>query len=209
MCRQSLLFLMPVRWIPGSGIAANSYLHGRVLVDAGVSPLQVRPFADQVEVIVLTHCHYDHTARLPEIRSMTEAEVCIHAADGPGLANDLLSAAMLFGERAPPAPAYRLLRDGDVVGDLKVIHTPGHTPGGICLYDEDSHDLISGDTVFSDGGFGRTDLPGGDEAALRASLERLAALEVRGLYPGHGPPVENGGSRHIAAARKFLSRFPG
>jgi len=198
---------MPVRWIPGSGIAANSYLHHHVLVDAGVSPLQIRPFAGEIEVIVLTHCHYDHTARLPEIRNMTGAEVCIHTADAPGLASDLLSAAMFFGERAPPAPAHRLLRDGDRVGGLRVIHTPGHTPGGICLYDEAGHDLISGDTVFSDGGFGRTDLPGGDEAALRHSLERLAALDVRGLFPGHGSPAEAGGSRHIAAARELLSRF--
>jgi len=140
---------------------------------------------------------------------MTGAEVCIHAADAPGLANDLLSAAMLFGERAPPAPADRLLRDGDQVGALRVIHTPGHTPGGICLYDEATHDLLSGDTVFSDGAFGRTDLPGGDEAALRLSLERLAALDVRGLYPGHGSPVETGGGRHITAAQGFLSRFHG
>jgi hydroxyacylglutathione hydrolase len=197
---------MPVRWIPGSGIAANSYLHDTVLVDAGVSPLQVHPFASEIDVIVLTHCHYDHTARLPEIRNMTGAEVCIHAADAPGLASDLLSAAMFFGERAPTAPAHRLLRDGDRVGGLQVIHTPGHTPGGICLYDEGARDLISGDTVFSDGGFGRTDLPGGDEAALRLSLERLAALDVKGLYPGHGSPVETGGGRHIAAAREFLSR---
>jgi hydroxyacylglutathione hydrolase len=207
MCLQSLLFLMPVRWIPGSGIAANSYLHHHVLVDAGVSPLQVRPFADEIEMIVLTHCHYDHIARLPEIRNMTGAEVCIHAADAPGLASDFLSAAMVFGERAPPAPAHRLLRDGDRVGGLEVIHAPGHTPGGICLYDGDARDLISGDTVFTDGAFGRTDLPGGDEAALLLSLERLAALEVRGLYPGHGSPVETGGGRHIAAAREFLGRF--
>ena len=140
---------------------------------------------------------------------MTGAEVCIHTADAPGLANDLLSAAMMFGERAPPVPATRLLKDGDRVGGLLVIHTPGHTPGGICLYDSGARDLISGDTVFSDGGFGRTDLPGGDEAALRDSLERLAALDVKGLYPGHGSPVETGGSRHIAAAREFLSRFHG
>jgi len=199
--------MMAVRWIPGSGIAANSYLHRHVLVDAGVSPLQVRPFAGEIEVIVLTHCHYDHTARVLEIRNMTGAAVCIHTADAAGLANDLLSAAMMFGERAPPVPATRLLSDGDRVDDLEVIHTPGHTPGGICLYDREAQDLMSGDTVFSDGGFGRTDLPGGDEAALRRSLERLASLEVKGLYPGHGAPVETGGNRHIAAAREFLGRF--
>jgi glyoxylase-like metal-dependent hydrolase (beta-lactamase superfamily II) len=200
---------MAVRWIPGSGIAANSYLYGEVLVDAGVSPLQVRPYADGIEVIVLTHCHYDHTARLLEIRNMTGAGVCIHTADAAGLANDLLSAAMMFGERAPPVPATRLLNDGDRLGGLLVIHTPGHTPGGICLYDTEARDLISGDTVFTDGGFGRTDLPGGDETALRHSLERLGALDVKGLYPGHGSPVERGGSRHIAAAREFLGRFHG
>ena len=64
--------------------------------------------------------------------------------------------------------------------------------------------LISGDTVFTDGAFGRFDFPGGSRAALTKSLETLAALEVRGLYPGHGEPVDEGGYRHIAAALQLI-----
>ena len=101
-----------------------------------------------------------------------------------------------------------VLHDGDRIGSLRVIRTPGPTPGGICLYDEKRKLLFSGDTVFTGGSFGRYDFPGGDRAALTASIERLSTLDVEGLYPGHGEPVTRGGGRHIAAAREAL-RFYG
>jgi hydroxyacylglutathione hydrolase len=88
---------------------------------------------------------------------------------------------------APPAPE-RLLKDGDVikVGDLSftVVHTPGHSPGSICLYGEGV--LFSGDTLFREG-IGRSDLPGGNYRELMASLHRLMMLpEDTVVYPGHG-----------------------
>jgi glyoxylase-like metal-dependent hydrolase (beta-lactamase superfamily II) len=64
--------------------------------------------------------------------------------------------------------------------------------------------LISGDTVFSDGCFGRYDFPGGSRMDLARSIDRLSLLEVEGLFPGHGEPVEQGGSRHITAAHKLI-----
>jgi glyoxylase-like metal-dependent hydrolase (beta-lactamase superfamily II) len=191
---------MPVTWIPGSGFWANSYLAGGVLVDCGVLPMQVAPYRDRIEEIVLTHCHYDHTAHLTEIRAMTGATVSIHRLDGPNLGDDLLSSAMLFGQRSSPVAVHRLLEGGDRVGDLSVIHTPGHTPGSICLYHAGEEILISGDTVFTHGSFGRYDLPGGNLPALQDSLKRLSGYTVRGIYPGHGDPIREGGSRHIAAA---------
>jgi glyoxylase-like metal-dependent hydrolase (beta-lactamase superfamily II) len=191
---------MPVTWIPGSGFWANSYLVGNVLVDCGILPMQVAPYRDRIGEVVLSHCHYDHTAHVAEIRAMTGARVSIHRLDGPNLSNDLLSSAMLFGEKAPPVAIDRLLDDGDRVGDLRVVHTPGHTAGSICLYHEQEENLVSGDTVFTHGSFGRYDLPGGNLASLKASIQKLSGFTVKGIYPGHGDPIREGGSRHIAAA---------
>ena len=114
---------------------------------------------------------------------------------------------MHFGARSPGIVPDTILHDGDRIGSLRVIHTPGHTPGGICLYDPEAKLLFSGDTVFTGGSFGRYDFPGGDRKALGASIERLAALDVEGLYPGHGEPALRGGGRHIAAAREALRYY--
>ncbi len=200
---------MPVRWIASNTTYANSFVYENVLIDAGVLPMAVEPYAAAIETIVITHAHYDHTAHVREIaRLCGDATVCIHEADAPGLVDDTRSLAMHFGARSPGIVPKTVLHDGDRVGNLRVIHTPGHTPGGICLYDETAKALFSGDTVFTGGSFGRYDFPGGDRTALAASIERLSALEVESLYPGHGEPVTSGGGRHIAAAREAL-RFYG
>jgi glyoxylase-like metal-dependent hydrolase (beta-lactamase superfamily II) len=96
------------------------------------------------------------------------------------------------------------VNDSDCIGSFTVIHTPGHTPGSICLFSERDHVLISGDTVFSDGCFGRYDFPGGSRIELARSLTRLSLLDIEGLYPGHGEPVAHGGSSHIAAALDLI-----
>jgi len=195
---------MPVTWIPGSTYFGNAFLAGNVLVDAGVSPAAVSPYKDEIDFIVLTHCHFDHVAYVKEIRHLCGAGVCIHALDAPGLADDNRSLSLHFGSRSPGFVPERLLSDGDHIGDLRVIHTPGHTPGSICLLHSREKALISGDTVFTDGGFGRYDFAGGDRSALMHSIERLATLDIDGLYPGHGAPVVQGGGGHIEAARDLL-----
>ena len=111
---------------------------------------------------------------------MCNAEVYIHHDDATGLVEDSQSLSMHFASHSPGIVAEYLLRDGDHVGDLLIIHTPGHTPGSICILDETSGDLISGDTVFTDGGFGRFDFPGG-------SLERISPINRKAFgtgYPG-------------------------
>lgn len=195
---------MPVRWIPGGGFLGNSYIVGGVLVDAGVLPTAVEQYRDQITDIVLTHCHYDHIAYVREIARICDAPVHIHRLDAPGLSSDTTSLSLHFGARAPCHFPERLLEEGDRVGDLLVLHTPGHTPGSICLFREDELALLSGDTVFADGGFGRFDFPGGSRADLVSSLERLSTLDIEGLYPGHGSPVGKGGKKHILAARELL-----
>lgn len=199
---------MPVRWIASNATYANSFVYENILIDAGVLPMAVEPYAAGIDTIVLTHAHYDHIAHIREIaRLCGDAAVCIHEADAPGLVDDTRSLAMHFGGRSPGIVADTVLTDGERVGSLRVIHTPGHTPGGICLYDPEAKLLFSGDTVFTGGSFGRHDFPGGDRTALAASIERLAALAVEGLYPGHGEPVARGGGRHIAAALEALRYY--
>jgi glyoxylase-like metal-dependent hydrolase (beta-lactamase superfamily II) len=195
---------MQVRWIPEQSAFANSYVYGTILVDAGVLPMAVKPFKDQINTIVLTHCHFDHTARVKEIAHMCKAKVAIHKNDARGLLEDTWSLSMHFGSRSPGIAPDIVLTEGDFIGDLQVLHTPGHTPGSICLLDERELLLFSGDTVFSDGCFGRYDFPGGSRIELARSLDRLALLDVEGLYPGHGEPVEQGGSRHIIAAQELI-----
>jgi hydroxyacylglutathione hydrolase len=195
---------MPVRWIPGVGFLGNAYLFGDVLVDAGIHPTAIEQYRDQIREIVLTHCHFDHIAYVHEIAHICDASVSIHRLDAPGLQSDTISLSLNFGARAPCHPPDRLLEDGDTVGDFTVLHTPGHTPGSICLLSDDKWVLLSGDTVFCDGGFGRFDFPGGSRADMANSLERLSGLPVEGLYPGHGSPVFEGGRHHILAAKELL-----
>jgi glyoxylase-like metal-dependent hydrolase (beta-lactamase superfamily II) len=195
---------MQVRWIPEQSGFANSYIYGTILIDAGVPPMAVRPFKDQINTIILTHCHFDHTARVKEIAHMCNAKVAIHKNDTGGLVDDLQSLSMHFGARSPGIVPDIVLDEGDIIGELMVLHTPGHTPGSICLWSERDCVLISGDTVFSDGCFGRYDFPGGNRIELARSLDRLALLDVEGLYPGHGEPVEQGGGRHIIAAQELM-----
>jgi glyoxylase-like metal-dependent hydrolase (beta-lactamase superfamily II) len=179
-------------------------VYGTIIVDAGVLPMAVKPFKDQINTIVLTHCHFDHTARVKEIAHMCKAKVAIHKNDARGLLEDTWSLSMHFGARSPGIAPDIVLTEGDCIGDLQVLHTPGHTPGSICLLAERELLLFSGDTVFSDGCFGRYDFPGGSRIDLARSLDRLALLDVEGLYPGHGEPVEQGGSRHIIAAQELI-----
>lgn len=195
---------MQVRWLYSGEPWANAYVAGNILVDAGVQPMAVAPYREQIETIVLTHCHFDHIARVKEIAHLCGAKVAIHAADARGLLDEIHSLSMNFGARSPGIVPDILLSDGDTIGDFVVLHTPGHTPGCICLYSGTDRLLFSGDTVFADGYFGRYDFPGGSRTELARSLDRLAALDVGGLYAGHGGPAEENGSRCIAAAVRLM-----
>ncbi len=152
----------------------------------------------QPAIYVLTHGHLDHLAALSALAAVFPADIYIHSADAAYLGPNAyqvhcrdfqrVGAQAFVDEQWQDMPsASRLLADGDPVGPFHVIHTPGHTPGSLCLYDAERGVLISGDTLFS-GGVGRTDLPGGDARLLEKSLERLLALPGRTrVLPGHGP----------------------
>jgi len=177
---------------------ANAYLvDGTILVDVGtdgrymVSELEKLIPLEELETIILTHCHYDHSGGAGYVARAAGAKIAIHKDDAPLLKNARASAAELFGKTPPEVKPDILLSGGELFGELEVIHTPGHTPGSICLYDEKSKNLFSGDTVFPGGSFGRTDLYGGNEEQLIKSIKKLTLLDVSVMYPGHGDVVTN------------------
>lgn len=159
----------------------------------------------ECEGIVLTHSHFDHITGIAPLKAaFPGAKICIHGLEAgeltgsgqPGPMNQ--SVLRFFGAPellqvvgAQPA-ADTLLREGMTIFGWKVLHTPGHTPGSICLYKEAAAGderglLISGDTLFDYGGYGRTDMYGGDEGEIQRSLARLHGEIPAGtlVYPGH------------------------
>ncbi|MEW6259343.1 MAG: MBL fold metallo-hydrolase [Thermodesulfobacteriota bacterium] len=153
-----------------------------------------------VECILNTHGHFDHVGANKKIREATKAPLMIHAADQPMLAF-LRQTAAQFGLSAEDSPQPdKLLQDGDIlsVGDirLQVIHTPGHTPGGVSFYTPDV--VFVGDTLFA-GSIGRTDFPGGDyDTLIRSIQKRLFPLgDHVTVYCGHGPETTIGRERRF------------
>jgi hydroxyacylglutathione hydrolase len=144
------------------------------VIDPGAEVQKIVSAAEKeglaIDYIINTHGHGDHTAGNAELRSLTGARIIAHALD----------AAMI------PQVDIRLAEEEDLqVGEVifKVVHTPGHTPGGICLYAEGQ--LFTGDTLFV-GDSGRTDLPGGHRPTLGASIRRLMTLpDDTVVWPGH------------------------
>ena len=186
-----------------NGMAANCYLltddaeTAAVIVDPSVPYNEVLSHRGRkippITAVLLTHAHYDHMIAIEDWRS--RAPLAVHRADAPALSNAVLNVYRMFGaQENGTSPAERLLEEGDTVTvgteSLTVLHTPGHTPGSVCFLTGGL--LLSGDTLFA-GTIGRTDLPGGQEEAMRHSLGRLFALdEDVALYPGHGPQTTVG-----------------
>ena len=152
----------------------------------------------EITAIVNTHGHWDHITDDARLMRDTEAPLYVHEDD----AEMVLSPWSLMQLPFPlePATPSNLMRHGDVLSlgphRFKVIHTPGHTPGSVCLAVEPEKVLITGDTLFQ-GTYGRFDLPGGDAEAVFESLRLLAKLDPDyRVYPGHGPPTTIGAESH-------------
>ncbi|MDD1658088.1 MAG: MBL fold metallo-hydrolase [Methanomicrobiales archaeon] len=210
------------------GMRGNCYLiarDGLVLIDTGLprtswkiltyvrNTLHRNP--SEIHTILVTHYHMDHVGNLPALRKATAARVAVHEGDAP----------YLSGEKPMPLPEWPrsllirlvrpflgwtpiradiLLRDGDTLAGLTCIHTPGHTPGSICLFDPVERVLFVGDALMTEGGRiqGPSERFSLFQEQARRSLEKVAGLDFDVILGGHGEPVRPEAS---ALLREFLA----
>jgi len=197
--------------IQGLGLTSNVYVLGLqkpTLIDTGVGSgpnslipglhaLRISP--KNIAKVIITHAHHDHVGGLFEILEEASPKVYLHPLDAMYIAGYL-------------GPKMVKVEDGDIVETelfpLEVVHTPGHTPGGICLYAREKQILFSGDTVFPSGLYGAYYGESGSLREMVSSLKRLTELKVDSVLAGHDEPLITDGSANIMVSyRKALRRY--
>ncbi len=217
---------MLVRMLTVGDLGTNCYLvgcqetHQGIVIDPGGDAelilAEVQRLGLRIVQIINTHGHFDHTLANRQVKETTGAPLAIHAADAEMLTNPLKSFSIWAGNLKPGPAPDALLKDGDVVRfgreELKVLHTPGHSPGSISLSFNPpggseppggstkppggSRVVFTGDALFQ-GSIGRTDFPGGNyDQLIRSITTRLLVLPDDTLaYTGHGPATTIGDER--------------
>lgn len=188
---------MIIRCLPTGMFGSNCYVVGNngegIIIDPGVDSREiinvVRKTGLKIINIILTHAHIDHICSMDAVRDALGATVMIHRADAEALTDPWYNGSALFGISSAFRQADRILMDEEVFKagelDIHIIHTPGHTPGGICI--KIGGNIFTGDTLFRMS-IGRTDLGGGDYKeiinSIKSKLMRLDDDTV--IYSGHG-----------------------
>ena len=201
--------LKDVSLIVGDGLCSNIYVLGKeeaTIVDTGVgnranpifpqlAELGVMP--ENIKQVIITHAHHDHAMGAFLILEQANPRVFVHEDDTKYIASS-------FGE------ALVKVVEGDIIdtatGSFEVYLTPGHTNGSMCLYNAGKKILISGDTVFPDGSYGRYDGESGSLDAMIDSLKKLTELDCEIMLPGHGSPVFQDANSHIQLSYNQASR---
>lgn len=201
---------MKILTVCPESFGANCYLiisNGHALVvDPAPSASAIQRKAEEekavIDRIVLTHGHFDHIVSVDTLRKALNVPLMIHKDDAPMLTDGRKNAFFdFYGMDRVYSPAERLLDDKDIisVGDeqITVLHTPGHSPGSICLLCGNA--ILTGDTLFADS-IGRCDLWGGDESKMKLSLEMLRGFpSSTKILPGHGLSASLGSALDNAA----------
>lgn len=201
---------------PSGPFATNAYVissNGEAcIIDPGAesaSRLTSYIQKNQLKVlfIVLTHSHWDHIADVKKLKNQYSCPVYLHQEDWPNMIAPGTDGLPLFFPIDGVTPEYDL-KEGDQIDvgsyHFKVIHTPGHSPGCICLYDKDAKILISGDTLFQ-GTIGNLSFPTSDENRMWQSLKKLENLPKETVvYPGHGSTTTIGQEAWLPKAKEYF-----
>ena len=163
-----------------------------IVIDPGDDPQKILSYIGgeniDIKLLVLTHGHFDHIGAVEELRNSLKVPVAVHAADAPMITDGRLNLSAFVGGLVETQPADIILHEGDNISfgkcSLRVISTPGHTNGGICLHGGGA--LFSGDTLFC-GSYGRVDFPTSSARSMEDSVFRLVheLPEDVSVYPGH------------------------
>ena len=187
-------------------LEANCYIvtdedsNESIVVDPGDEPDRILELCKDLKImyIVLTHAHFDHVGAVTEIKEATGAKIVVHK-DELEVYASVTEHGKAWGFNLAPLPKPDIIvNEGDEINlgmsKLTVIHTPGHTPGSICLYGEEGI-VLTGDTLFA-GSIGRTDFPGGSMKQMRTSFIKLMGLpEETAVFSGHGGATSIGNEK--------------
>ncbi|UNC93697.1 MBL fold metallo-hydrolase [Candidatus Contubernalis alkaliaceticus] len=192
------------------GFMSNCYIVGcsdtkeAVVIDPGSEPEVILATLEEMDLtvkyIIATHGHIDHIGAVKEVREATKAPVIIHEEDAALFENTHENLSMFVGSELILSPAEKIVVEGDTISfgnyNMKVIHTPGHTRGGISLNMDGV--VFTGDTLFA-ASIGRSDLPGGNHRQLISAIkEKLFPLgDDTAVYPGHGPESTIGREKKV------------
>jgi len=210
---------MEIIAVEAGPLMTNTYLaiddesNKAVIIDAPMDCVELlKPYTDEKNIVVtailLTHTHWDHAADTASLKKLYNAPVYLHQADEFRLLDPNAHSIFPLPFDIPSAKADHYIDDNDKVvfgkSELMVLHTPGHTEGCLCFYNESYGILFSGDTLFLES-IGRTDLPGGSLENIAKSIEeKLLVLDDNiKVYPWHGPATTIGYERNNILSSKY------